>query len=115
MVAKSCRQLEIRWVNLDPTRGSETRKKRPCVILQSDLVNRGSRTIIVAPILPGHKDWPFAVNVAPTKKNGLDKVRHINLKQLRSVDVSRIDNRQGRLEKSYLPQIKVAIHIVFTL
>jgi len=68
MVAKSCRQLEIRWVNLDPTRGSETRKKRPCVILQSDLVNRGSRTIIVAPILPGHKDWPFAVNVAPTKK-----------------------------------------------
>lgn len=115
MVAKSCRQLEIRWVNLDPTRGSETRKKRPCVILQSDLVNRGSRTIIVAPILPGHKDWPFAVNVAPTKKNGLDKVRHINLKQLRAVDASRIENLKGRLEKRYLSPIKEAITIIFNL
>ena len=113
MVAKSYRQLEIRWVNLDPTRGSETKKKRPCVILQSDLVNRGSRTIIVAPILPGHKDWPFAVNVTAAKGNGLDKDRHINLKQLRSVDVSRIENLQGRLEKRYLPSIKEAIHIVF--
>ena len=115
MVAKSYRQLEIRWVNLAPTRGSETKKKRPCVILQSDIVNRGSRTVVVAPILPGHKDWPFAVNVAPNKKNGLDKDRHVNLKQLRAVDVSRIDNLQGRLEKSYLPQIKVAINIVFNL
>ena len=115
MVAKSCRQLEIRWVNLDPTRGSETRKKRPCVILQSDLVNRGSRTIIVAPILPGHKDWPFAVNVTPTKQNGLDKNRHINLKQLRAVDVSRIKNRQGFLEKRYLDPVKSALNIVFDL
>lgn len=115
MTARSYRQLEIRWVNLDPTRGSETKKKRPCVILQSDLVNRGSRTVVVAPILPGRKDWPFAVNIAPTKKNGLDKDRYINLKQLRAVDVSRIDNLQGRLEKSYLPPIKVALHIVFNL
>lgn len=115
MTAKSYRQLEIRWVKLDPTRGSETRKKRPCLILQSDVVNRGSRTVIVAPILPGHKDWPFAVNVAPNKKNGLDKDRHINLKQLRAVDISRIDNQQGQLEESYLPPIKEAINIVFNL
>nr|WP_310428998.1 type II toxin-antitoxin system PemK/MazF family toxin [Chamaesiphon sp. VAR_48_metabat_135_sub] len=29
------RRGEIWWVNLDPTVGSETAKKRPCVILQS--------------------------------------------------------------------------------
>ncbi len=108
-------KLEIRWVNLEPTRGAETRKKRPCVIIQSNLVNRGSRTVIVAPILPGHRDWPFVVNLLPTNKNGLDKERHINFKQLRAIDISRIDNRQGWLEKHYLASIKAAIEIVFDI
>jgi mRNA interferase MazF len=109
------RQLEISGINLDPTQGAETRKKRPCVIVQADIVNRGSRTVIVAPILPGHKDWPFVVNVSPTKGNGLDKDRHINLKQLRAVDVSRIENRLGLLEPRYRGPLKDVITIVFGL
>lgn len=115
MSGAAYRQLEIRWVDLDPTRGGETKKKRPCVILQDDIVNQGSRTIIVAPILPGHKDWPFVVNLKPTKTNGLDKDRHVNLKQLRAIDVSRIMNKQGMLEKRYLEPIKLALGIVFDL
>lgn len=107
------KQLEIWWVDLNPTRGAETQKKRPCVILQADLLNKGSRTVLVAPILPDHKDWPFAVNVTSTKKNGLDKDRHINLKQIRAVDVSRLDNRQGVLESKYLDFIKSAVKLVF--
>lgn len=106
------RHLEIFWVDLNPTVGAETYKKRPCVILQSDIVNRGSQTFIVAPLLPDHKDWPFAVNVMPSALNGLDKPRHINLKQIRAVDRARISNRQGRLEKSYLPGIEEALLIV---
>ena len=109
------KQLEIRWIDLEPTRGAETQKKRPCVILQSDIVNRGTRTVVVAPILPGHKKWPFAVNVRPTKANGLDKDRHINVKQLRAIDVSRIDNKQGVLESQYLRPIEDALRIIFGL
>jgi mRNA interferase MazF len=109
------RQLEIRWIDLEPTRGSETQKKRPCVIIQADIINRDSKTIIIAPLLPGHKNWPFAVNVQPSKNNGLDKERHINLKQIRVVDVSRILNRQGILEQHYLTVIQEAIKIVFAL
>jgi len=115
MSAAAYRQLEIRWVDLDPTRGAETKKKRPCLILQDDVVNQNSRTVIVAPILPGHKNWPFVVNLKPTKSNGLDKERHVNLKQLRAVDVSRITNKQGMLEKRYLEAIKEALGIVFDL
>ena len=107
--------MEIRWVDLNPTRGAETKKKRPCVILQDDVVNQGSRTVIVAPILPGHKDWPFVVNLMPTKSNGLDKERHVNVKQLRAIDVSRITNKQGTLEKRYWEPIKAALGIVFDL
>jgi mRNA interferase MazF len=109
------KQLEIRWVDLNPTKGAETRKKRPCVIIQGDVVNRESRTVIVAPLLPGHKTWPFAVNVVPSKENGIDKERHVNVKQLRAVDVSRIEKRQGVLEQNYLDQIKDALRVVFAL
>ena len=107
------KQLDIYWIDLEPTRGAETQKKRPCVIVQSNLVNKGTRTVIVAPILPNHKEWPFVVNVIPSRENGLDKKRHINLKQLRSVDVSRIDNKQGKLEKQYIGEIKIALQIIF--
>ncbi len=115
MSGTAYRQLEIRWVELGPTRGAETKKKRPCVILQDDVVNQGSRTVIVATVLPGHKDWPFAVNLRSSKTNGLDKDRHINLKQLRAVDVSRLRNKQGMLEKRYVEPIKAALSVVFDL
>lgn len=109
------RQLEIRWVDLNPTRGAETQKKRPCVIIQCDIVNRQSQTFIVAPLLPNHKTWPFAVNITPSSKNGLDKERHVNLKQLWAIDISRIEKKQGMLEKVYLEPIKDALRLVFDI
>ena len=109
------KQLDIYWVDLEPTKGAETKKLRPCVIVQSDLVNIQSKTLVVAPMLPNHKPWPFAVNLVPTSNNGLDKDRHINLKQLRAIDISRISKKQGKLEKEYLQLIKQALAIVFDL
>lgn len=115
MSERRYRQLDIWWVDLEPTRGAETQKKRPCVIVQSDIVSRGSKTVLVAPLLPGHKDWPFVVNLTPSAANGLDKARHLNLKQMRAVDVSRIDTPQGRLEPVWLKAIQAAIGVVFGL
>lgn len=109
------RQLEIWWVDLEPTRGSETRKKRPCVILQSDTFNRASQTLLVAPLLPGHRKWLSCVNVLPTKQNGLDKERNIQLKQIRVVDISRVSKKQGILEKPYFPAITQALQDIFGL
>jgi len=109
------KQLDIYWVDLEPTKGAETQKLRPCVIIQSDLVNIQSKTLIVAPLLPNHKSWPFAVNLTPNINNGLDKERHINLKQLRAIDISRIGKKQGRVENQYLQAIKRALTIVFDL
>ena len=115
MKRRDFQQLEIWWVDLEPTRGAETPKKRPCLVVQCNTVNSGSRTLLVAPILSGHKNWPFAVNVTASKQNGIDKDRHINLKQLRVVDVSRIGERKGLLESHYLKAIHQALRIVFGL
>jgi mRNA interferase MazF len=109
------KQLDIYWVDLEPTKGAETKKLRPCAIIQGDLVNMKSRTLIVAPLLPQHKSWPFVVNLKPTEENALDKERHINIKQLRAIDISRIGKKQGRLERQYINKIRDALVIVFDL
>lgn len=97
----------------DPWRGDT--QERPCVIIQCDMVNRRSQTVIVAPLLPGHMTWPFVVNIRPSTGNGLDKERHVNVKQSRAVDISRIDKRQGLLEKRYLDPLKEGLRLVFDL
>ncbi len=103
---------EIWWVNLDPTVGNETAKRRPCVILQNDVGNARSNTTMVAPLLRGLKNYPFVVNVEATVDNGLDENREIHLEQMRVVDQQRIDNQLGTLEDKYWPDIETAVGIV---
>jgi mRNA interferase MazF len=106
------RRGEIWWVNLDPTVGNETAKKRPCVILQNDIGNARSNTTMVAPLLKGSKTYPFVVNVVATAANGLDESRGIHLEQMRVVDDRRIDNKLGMLEEKYWREIEQAVGIV---
>jgi mRNA interferase MazF len=103
---------EIWWVNLDPTVGSETAKKRPCVILQNDVGNARSDTTMVAPLLKGSKAYPFVVSVEATAENGLDEIRGIHLEQMRVVDDRRIDSKLGTLEDKYWSEIEKAVCIV---
>jgi mRNA interferase MazF len=102
---------EIWWVNLDPTIGSETGKRRPCLIMQNDLGNKASTTTIVAPLMPGKKSFPFVVNIDPTIQNGLDSDRNINLSQLRVVSFERISKQLGVLENVYWAEIEKAVNI----
>jgi mRNA interferase MazF len=106
------RRGEIWWVNLDPTVGNETAKKRPCLILQNDVGNSRSETTMIAPLLKGSKNYPFVVNVEATLENGLDENRGIRLEQMRVVDSKRIDNKLGLLEDSYWEEIQQAVCIV---
>ena len=102
---------EIWWVDLKPTVGSETDKERHCLILKNDVGNQSGGTTIVAPLLPGRKNYPFVVNVIPTTQNGLSGDRHINLSQIRSVDARRVKNKQGTLEDIYWEEIEIAVCI----
>jgi mRNA interferase MazF len=50
MPALRPRRGEIWWTELDPTRGSEIQKTRPCVIVTSDVLNARRRTVVVVPL-----------------------------------------------------------------
>jgi mRNA interferase MazF len=108
----SYRRGEIWWVNLDPTVGSETAKKRPCIILQNNIGNARSATTMVAPLLKSSKAYPFVVIIAATAANGLDENRAIHLEQMRVIDCQRIGNQLGTLEDKYWNEIQNAVAIV---
>jgi mRNA interferase MazF len=98
-------QYEIWWVDLDPTKGTETRKTRPCVILSNDILNHHGKRVIVAPLLKNHKPWPYVVNVQLSNMNGLDMARRVDLTQMRAIDKLRLQSKKGALESEYHQKI----------
>jgi mRNA interferase MazF len=85
-------RFDVYLVALDPTRGSEIRKTRPCVIVSPDESNRHLATVIVAPMTTKGQDYPTRVSCRFQGKHG-----QIVLDQLRTVDKVRLVKRLGRV------------------
>jgi len=83
---------DVFLVGLDPTRGREIRKTRPCVVVSPDDLNAHMGTFIVAPLTTGSHPYPFRVPVRPVGTDG-----HVVLDQLRAVDRERLVKRLGAL------------------
>lgn len=106
-------------VNLDPTLGSETGKKRPCIVVTNNLYNARVSVVQVVPITAwSEKKARIVSNVelSVTKKNGLKKLSIADCLQTRPIDYKqRMTNIRGELEVEVLEQIDVALKIVFDL
>lgn len=106
-------------VNLDPTRGSETGKIRPCVIVTNDVYNARVPVIQVVPLTAwSEKKSQIASNVEiqPSSTNGLSKKSVADCLQTRPIDHrSRFVKLRGNLEDSLMKQIDRALKIVFEL
>jgi len=87
------RRFDVALVHLDPTRGSEVQKTRPCVIISPDELNQALRTVIVAPMTTGGRAYPWRVPVSFARRTG-----HIALDQLRTVDEGRLLKLLGRID-----------------
>lgn len=83
---------EVYLVSLNPTRGREIQKTRPCVIVSPDELNAHLGTFIVAPLTTGGHPYPFRVPCRFAGKNG-----HVVLDQVRTVDRERLVKRLGAL------------------
>lgn len=81
---------EVYLVALDPTRGSEIRKTRPCLVVSPDELNHHLRNAIIAPMTTAGQPYPFRVACTFAGKRG-----HIVLDQLRTVDRERLRKRLG--------------------
>jgi len=102
------RRGEVFLVALDPTRGSEIRKTRPCVIVSPDELNDHCRTLLVAPVTTGSHEYPFRVACRFGGKSG-----HVVLDQIRAVDHERLVRRMGRLGPATLARSLAVLREMF--
>ncbi len=83
---------EVYWVDLDPTRGSEIQKIRPCLIVSPDDMNKVLPRILVAPITS--KGQPLGCRPV-AKFRG--KEARILLDQIRSIDKLKLGKKMGKI------------------
>lgn len=93
-MVKAIHRFEVWWVNLEPTKGSEIRKTRPCVIISPDELS-ALKTVIVAPMTSQGFEFPSRISCEFAEKQAL-----ILLDQMRAVDTDRLLEKMGILEAS---------------
>jgi mRNA interferase MazF len=99
---------DVFLVELSPTRGSEIKKTRPCLIVSPDDLNANLKAFIVAPLTTGAYPYPFRVPCRFAGKNG-----HVVLDQIRNVALERLVRRLGRLNPTVLQTALTTLREMF--
>lgn len=89
MVKSNIGRFEVWLVNLNPTKGREINKTRPCVVISPNEISALS-TVIVAPMTTKGFTYPCRVECEFIGKKGL-----ILLDQMRAVDKVRLVKNLG--------------------
>ena len=105
------RRGEIWWVNLDPSKGREIKKHRPCVIVSADWLNSKRSTPIVVPLSASPDTAPPVVVAVPSA--GADSVAVVD--QVRAVDKSRFTHTTGSVSRADLTLLERALRQVLQL
>lgn len=102
---------DIYYADLGEVVGSEQSGIRPVVVVQNNVGNKYSNTVIVLPITSRvKKKLPTHVSISKNKY-GLEKDSIILVEQIRTLDKSRLKERIGRVDKKVLDEIKNAVII----
>ena len=105
------RRGEIWRVNLDPTRGSEIKKTRPCIILGTNILNERRRTVVIVPLSTGPQAAPPLL--VPVDCAGKPAVAVVD--QIRAVAKERLHRQLGELSPGDLIRVEEAMRIVLEL
>ena len=102
---------EIYFADLDPVLGSEQGGIRPVLIIQNNVGNRYSPTVIVAAVTSSLKKNALPTHIDIGEFSGLSKRSYILLEQLRTLDKRRLRNKVGRLPEEVMRQVDEALRI----
>jgi mRNA interferase MazF len=106
--ARHPKRGDVHLMGLDPMRGREIKKARPCVVISPDELNAHLQTVIVAPLTSSGKPYPFRVPCVFDKKQGL-----IVLDQSRTVDRERLLRRLGAVSGAELDRTLALLREMF--
>lgn len=109
------RKGDVFYASLSPIQGSEQDGKRPVVVIQNDLGNIYSPTIIVAPLTEVIKKETLPTHILIPKTKFLKYDSMILLEQIRTIDRSRLISYLGRLQNHQLQKIDNALMKIFSI
>ena len=105
------REFNVHLVNLDPTIGSEMKKKRHCLVLSASDMNTSLGTVIIAPMTTTLRAYPSRVELRFD-----NKFCEVCLDQIRAVDESRLSKESlGMIKQDEISAIKTALVEIFDL
>jgi len=102
---------EIYYADLSPVVGSEQGGMRPVLIIQNNVGNKYSPTVIVAAITTRIEKGKMPTHVEVGEENGLEKNSVVLLEQLRTIDKQRIKDKVTQLKKYKMNEIDEALRI----
>ncbi len=112
----SIKRGDIYYADLSPVVGSEQGGLRPVLIIQNDVGNKYSPTVIAAAITSrmGKNKLPTHIDVCADKV-GLSKDSVVLLEQVRTIDKRRLKEKMGHLDDNMMNAVNVAISVSFGL
>ena len=107
---------EIYYADLSPVVGSEQGGVRPVLIVQNDVGNKFSPTVIAAAITSQKEKSRLPTHIElPSLNCGLSRDSVVLLEQIRTIDKKRLKERMGLLDDSSMDEINKALSISFGL
>ena len=108
------RRGDIFYADLSPVVGSEQGGLRPVLIIQNDVGNRYSPTVIAAAITSrmGKTRLPTHIDIY-AERAGLAKDSVILLEQIRTLDKRRLKERMGHLDGAVMDEVNAALAVSF--
>ena len=103
---------DVFFADLSPVIGSEQGGTRPVLIIQNDIGNRFSPTVIIAAITAQIQKAKLPTHVEiDAKKYGFERDSVILLEQLRTIDKSRLTDRITQLDAKLMQEVDIALGI----
>ena len=106
---------DIFYADLSPVVGSEQGGMRPVVIVQNDVGNRYSPTVIAAAVTSQVSKAKLPTHIEISAGNGLEKDSVILAEQIRTLDKKRLKEQIGSLDDEALTQLNSALITSFGL
>ena len=104
------RRGDVYYADLRPVVGSEQGGIRPVLIVQNDVGNKHSPTIICAAITSKMNKAKLPTHIELNAKvYDMDKDSVVLLEQLRTIDKKRLGHYVGRLNRTHLRQLNQAL------
>ncbi len=103
---------EIYYADLSPVVGSEQGGIRPVLIVQNDVGNKHSPTVIAAAITSKKEKSKLPTHISVTAQScGLAKDSVVLLEQVRTLDKRRLKERMGELDSTSMSQVNDALQV----